>query len=143
MLSIAITRPAYEQLLGFCQKSLPQEACGVLAGAAATPDSPAVVTHVYMISNVHEEPIRSFRFHPGEWVSAYYDIQKNRQSLVGFFHSHPISSAVPSKRDWLGLPVSDDGLSYWIISMPGSPAAVVQPFRMDGQIFRPLALVLA
>ncbi|WP_336771640.1 M67 family metallopeptidase [Paenibacillus sp. MMO-58] len=142
MLSIAITRLAYDQLLGYCQKSLPQEACGVLAGEAATPDSPAVVTHIYDISNVHEEPLRSFRFHPEEWISAYYGIQKNRQSLVGFFHSHPTSSAVPSTRDWLGLPVSDDSISYWIISMQGSPAAVVQPFRMDGQTFRPLVLML-
>lgn len=143
MLSIAITRQAHKQLLSYCLEAMPQEACGILAGTSETPDSPAVVTHVYVISNVHEDPVRSFRFHPGEWVSAYYGIQKNRQSLVGFFHSHPTSSAVPSKRDWLGLPVSDDLISYWIVSMPGGPVPVVQPFRVDGQTFRPLPLMFA
>ncbi|WP_336787089.1 M67 family metallopeptidase [Paenibacillus sp. MMO-177] len=143
MPSIAITHFAYNQLIEFCRQELPREACGVLVGAAATSSSPATVTHIHSITNVHEDPVRSFRFHPGEWVSLYYGIQKNRQSLVGFFHSHPTSSAVPSKRDWLGLPVSDDLISYWIVSMPGGPAPVVQPFRMDGQTFRPLPLMFA
>ncbi|ACT00801.1 M67 family metallopeptidase [Paenibacillus sp. JDR-2] len=142
MISISITHQAYGQLLSICREEMPREACGILAGTTGTPDCPAVVTQAYAITNVHEDPVHSFRFHPDEWVSAYYDIQKNRQSLVGFFHSHPTSSAVPSKRDWLGLPVSDDLISYWIVSMPGSPAEIVQPFRLDEQSFRPLALML-
>ncbi|TCN01494.1 proteasome lid subunit RPN8/RPN11 [Paenibacillus sp. BK033] len=140
--TISITHQAYGQLLGICREAMPQEACGILAGTPAAPEIPAIVTQAYVITNVHEDPVRSFRFDPAEWVTAYFDIQKNRQSLVGFFHSHPNSSAIPSKRDWLGLPVSDDGISYWIVSMPGSSAADVRPYRLYEQTFRPLALML-
>lgn len=143
MTSIAITHSAYNQLIEICRQELPREACGVLTGTAAVSGSPATVRAVYAITNVHEDPARSFRFHPGEWVSAYFGMQKNRQSLVGFFHSHPNSPAVPSKRDLLGLPAADEWISYWIISMKGNRAPVVQPYWINGEDFRPLTLMLA
>ncbi|GLX69245.1 M67 family metallopeptidase [Paenibacillus glycanilyticus] len=143
MSTIAITQSAYIQLIERCQQELPREACGVLTGTAATQGIPAIVTHVHAITNIHEDPFRSFRFHPGEWVSVYYDMQKNRQTLVGFFHSHPTSSVTPSKRDWLGLPASEEQASYWIISMADGPVPVVQPYRHAGQTFCPLTLMFA
>lgn len=143
MESIAITHQAYEQLLTICRAALPKEACGVLVGTAAAEGNPATVTHIHAITNIHEDPLRSFRFHPGEWISVYYGMQKNRQALVGFFHSHPTTSAVPSKRDALGFPASGRQNSYWIISMAGGSAPVVQPYRLDNHTFRPLVLMLA
>ncbi|MCM3627194.1 M67 family metallopeptidase [Paenibacillus glycanilyticus] len=143
MQAIAITHQAHKQLLRLCSLALPREACGVLAGTEAAEAGHATVTDIRSITNVHEDPLRSFRFHPGEWVSAYYDMQKNRQSLVGFFHSHPTSSALPSKRDTLGLPASDRQISYWIISMAGSADPFVQPYLLENGTFRPLALMLA
>jgi Predicted metal-dependent protease of the PAD1/JAB1 superfamily len=142
MESIIITHQAYEQLLTLCRKALPRETCGVLAGTEASESNPATVTHIHAVSNIHEDPLRSFRFHPEEWVSVYYDMQKNRQTLVGFFHSHPTASALPSKRDALGLPASGNQLSYWIISMASGHAPIVQPYRLDHQTFSPLALML-
>lgn len=139
MEKIAITKKAYEQLLSTCHQAFPLEACGVLAGASATLGEPAIVTSILPITNIHPEPTRSFSFHPDEWISTYYDMLKNRQILVGFFHSHPTSSAVPSKQDLLGFPASDRQISYWIVSIGNH---TVQPYRLYKQGFTPLALML-
>jgi proteasome lid subunit RPN8/RPN11 len=138
MEKIAITREAYEHLLSICRQAMPHEACGVLAGTSASQGEPSIVTSILPITNIHHEPTRSFSFHPGEWISTYYDMQKNRQTLVGFFHSHPTSSAVPSKQDLLGFPASDRQISYWIISVGNT----VQPYRLYELGFTPLALML-
>lgn len=137
--SIHMTQQAYNELLSLCQEALPNEACGILTAQ----DDESVVIAAKSITNVHPTPQRAFSFDPVEWTAAFYDMQKNRQKIVGFFHSHPASEAVPSIYDETGFWPADHSVSYWIVSMLNRDKPFVQPYRRDKLLFQPLTLVLA
>lgn len=138
-----ITKDAYDLLIGICKNALPMEACGILASSedALRDEDPYIIDTVIPITNKHIDPTHSFTFDPAEWTSAYYAMQKNRQKLVGLFHSHPRTEAIPSSSDSEGfLPASE--LSYWIVSLRSSETPHVQPYRRSEGAFIPMELVL-
>ncbi|MFX3633787.1 MAG: M67 family metallopeptidase [Candidatus Pristimantibacillus sp.] len=141
--SIAITSAAYEQLISLCRNAMPNEACGILIAELDHDDVLCTVTDVKAITNRHPHPQHSFSFDPVEWTTAYFDMQKNRQKIVGFFHSHPSSEAIPSLDDENGFWSADGEVSYWIISMLNQSHPVVQPFKRTKGTFTPISLVLA
>lgn len=143
-----ITKEAYERLVKLCLDAKPIEACGILAGPAVDSGDTAghapaaVIDTVIPITNTHINPTYAFSFDPSEWTAAFYDMQKNRQSLVGLFHSHPKTEAIPSSSDTEGfLPASE--LTYWIISLKDSQNPAVQPYRRERSSFVPLQLMFA
>jgi proteasome lid subunit RPN8/RPN11 len=146
-----ITKSAYEQLIRICLDAKPLEACGIVVSSQSD-SSPSVdrsdeasiqiIDTIIPIKNIHIDPTRSFSFDPAEWTAAFYDMQKNRQKLVGLFHSHPRTEAIPSSSDSEGfLPASE--LSYWIVSLQNSAAPQVKPYRLSQGTFIPLQLVFA
>ncbi|WP_053376896.1 Mov34/MPN/PAD-1 family protein [Paenibacillus sp. FJAT-27812] len=146
-----ITKSAYEQLIQICLDAKPLEACGIVVSSesnasplADRPDDATfqLIDTIIPIKNIHIDPTRSFAFDPAEWTAAFYDMQKNRQTLVGLFHSHPRTEAIPSSSDSEGfLPASE--LSYWIVSLQNSAAPQVKPYRLTQGTFLPLHLVFA
>ncbi|CAH1204472.1 hypothetical protein PAECIP111893_02259 [Paenibacillus plantiphilus] len=152
----AITEQARSQLIAACRAAYPNEACGVLAYAeqhahhinpgnnsehTSQGNSIVQVNTIYPIRNAAADSARCFLFHPQDWISTYYAIQKNRQSLVGFYHSHPGSLPIPSAADYTGIQYST-AASYWIISLNNPHIPVVQPylFNQDTSSFEPLVL---
>lgn len=135
-----ITSGAYERLIHYCRITLPQEACGVLAASAQGRRIDTVIP----ITNGHPEAATSFSFSPGEWIRACYSMQKNRQKLVGFFHSHPLTPPFPSTRDLNGITgapgsaLQGDGLSYWIVSLQNPTDPKLGVYRMEGTRLIPL-----
>ncbi|MFD2383943.1 Mov34/MPN/PAD-1 family protein [Paenibacillus xanthanilyticus] len=129
---ITITADAYETMLQHARQRLPYEACGALAGPlpGCLQDAAIRITDVYAIPNAAANPVRTFAFSPDAWVDAYYRMQKNRQSLVGFFHSHPTAPPVLSQADLAGLRHSG-AETYWILSLavPDSPSVCVYRLR--------------
>lgn len=146
-----ITKAAYEQLLRICKEASPLEACGIVASSnthsAASHTSQEgielpIIDFIIPITNIHINPTHAFTFDPSEWTAAYYSMQTSRQSLVGLFHSHPSTEAIPSISDTEGfLPASE--LSYWIVSLKNSDNPHVQPYRRTQGAFHPVQLVLA
>ncbi|MGM0881173.1 MAG: M67 family metallopeptidase [Bacillota bacterium] len=147
-----ITKSAYDRLLQICIDEMPLEACGIVAGsfaysaASSDPNGATgrlpVIDTIIPIKNTHANPTYAFAFDPAEWTAAYFEMQTNRQSLVGLFHSHPRTDAIPSSSDTEGfLPASE--LSYWIVSLRNIDAPHVQPYRRSQGAFEPLRLVLA
>ncbi|GGD55140.1 hypothetical protein GCM10010911_11000 [Paenibacillus nasutitermitis] len=132
------------QLLDACQSAYPEEACGVLAGdlpgpAANQADGVVRVTAVYPIRNTASDTAAAFSFHPQDWINTLYRIQKNRQSLVGIYHSHPVQPAFPSEADHQGMQFGS-AASYWIISLADRACPVIQPYRWENRAFHPLVL---
>lgn len=147
-----ITKTAYDRLIQICIDEKPLEACGIVASSLASSTASSdptgaagrilVVDTIIPIKNTHINPTYSFSFDPAEWTAAYFQMQTNRQSLVGLFHSHPRTDAIPSSSDTEGfLPASE--LSYWIVSLRNRDAPRVQPYRRTQGEFVPLELVLA
>lgn len=150
LLNGIISKAAYVRLVQICIDAKPLEACGIVASSGASSAASPVLTGeavlpvidtIIPIKNIHINPTYAFSFDPAEWTAAYYEMQTNRQSLVGLFHSHPRTEPIPSSFDTEGfLPASE--LSYWIVSLRNPEAPHVQPYRRIQGVFVPLQLVL-
>jgi proteasome lid subunit RPN8/RPN11 len=81
-------------LLAHARGELPNEACGLLAGAAAVGE----VAAFHPARNEHASPYR-FSLDPRDLVRITYAIEEAGQDLVAIFHSHPTSEARPSATD--------------------------------------------
>lgn len=134
-----ITTQAYDRLIASCREALPREACGILTGERDI----GKIVDVTAIANVHTSPATAFAFAPDDWVKAYYRMQKSRQSLLGFFHSHPTSHPHPSTADGLGLHSDDLLLSYWIISLQQPLQPEIQAYCYMNGCFQPLQWAIA
>ena len=142
--SITITKDAYKELIAICHRLLPNEACGILISEPDAPESSEMlVSSVRSIHNNHADPKHAYSFDPMEWIDAYFTAQKNRQSIIGFFHSHPSTPPIPSEYDVSGFWSGDSSFTYWIISLSSPDHPVIQPYCQISSVFHPLTLIIA
>ena len=80
-------------------RDYPYECCGLLLGRFGADGK--VVTETYPISNAREESAKRNRFliTPEELMKGERYARSRDLEVVGFYHSHPDSPAVPSKYD--------------------------------------------
>lgn len=71
---------------------LPEEACGLLAGAGTR------VYEVIPVENIEHSPVR-YRMKPQDQLSALLYIDENSWDLLGIYHSHPGGPETPSETD--------------------------------------------
>ena len=116
---IDIKKNHIEQIKEHAQKDYPYECCGILLGKFENGEK--TVTEVLEISNEKEEENRHNRYLiPSSKIleTELYAI-KNGLDIVGFYHSHPDHSAIPSAYDVEhALPV----YSYLIVSVYAAKA---------------------
>ncbi|MFD0586681.1 Mov34/MPN/PAD-1 family protein [Paenibacillus sp. GCM10027627] len=136
--AVAISKDAYRSLIDYCLNERPFEACGLLA----CNEGSQTIDFVRPIRNTHKEPLDSFSFDPEDWTSAFFAMQKNRQRLVGLFHSHPRTEAIPSIRDKTSWPHESD-LYYWIVSLLHENEPQVGVYCFQNNTFERLTLMLA
>lgn len=81
------------------QRDYPFECCGLLIGRFENGNK--VVVETYSISNAREEEAKRNRFliRPQELIRGERYASGKRLDVVGFYHSHPDSPAVPSRYD--------------------------------------------
>lgn len=100
-----------ERLAEYCRSKLPEEACGFIAGV--NNGNTLTALDFIPVSNVAADRRKRFDMNPVELTEVLYRIPQ--EQLLGVFHSHPSSPAVPSEHDmntvWHTLP------TYWIVSM--------------------------
>ena len=125
-----MTQDALRQLITCSLEALPSEACGLLLSR----NDDLTIDSIVPIRNSSPSPERRFAFDPRDWISAYYNAQKNQQHLVGFFHSHPSGTPLPSATDYAGLPQGYGGI-YCIVSA-APDASLVKAYREhDGELY--------
>jgi proteasome lid subunit RPN8/RPN11 len=80
-------------------RDYPYECCGLLLGRYGA--NGKVVTETYPISNAREESAKRNRFliTPEELMRGEHYATQHDLEIVGFYHSHPDSPAVPSQYD--------------------------------------------
>ena len=88
----------------------PYEACGVLIGILD--GTTARVEKAMPITN-SKRTRRSFELDPNEHYKAWTEAEKNGKEIVGVYHTHPVSSAVPSL--WDRETMQNDA-SVWLIA---------------------------
>lgn len=132
-----ITSAAHSALINHCLTALPLEACGLLAASSSS----SSIDSLYPIRNIDSQPETGFTFDPAQWTEAFFNMQKNQQKLVGFYHSHPQTAAIPSVRDVNGI-IWGQTAAYWIISLVNVQSPIIQPYIQRNGSFIPVPLVL-
>ncbi len=97
----------------------PYEACGVLIGTLD--GSTALVEKALPITNSRRTR-RSFELDPNEHYKAWNEAWKNGKEIVGVYHTHPVSSAVPSL--WDRETMQNDSTIWLIAGADGMRAYV-------------------
>lgn len=82
------------------ERDYPYECCGLLLGSF-TDGGLKLVSETYAISNAREEEAKRNRFliQPEELLRGERYARDKDLEVVGFYHSHPDSPAVPSQYD--------------------------------------------
>ena len=92
--ALTIPRGLADALLDHARAEVPNEACGLLSGSLA--EGRAVSFHP--TRNAEESPLR-YNVDPDDLVRVTFEIDEAGADLVGIFHSHVASPAVPSETD--------------------------------------------
>ena len=96
---ISITEALLNEIREHGVRDYPYECCGLLLGRFRAEGKS--VTETYAISNAREESAKRNRFliEPTELMRGERYARERDLEVVGFYHSHPDSPAVPSQYD--------------------------------------------
>lgn len=96
---ITITEQQLTEIREHGVRDYPYECCGLLLGRYG--EHGKTVTETYPISNAREESAKRNRFliAPEELMRGERYAREHDLEVVGFYHSHPDSPAVPSQYD--------------------------------------------
>jgi [CysO sulfur-carrier protein]-S-L-cysteine hydrolase len=81
-------------MLAHARAELPNEACGLLSGSLKT----GLALAFHPARNSEASPLR-YTVHPDDLIRITFEIEDAGRDLVGIFHSHTHSPAVPSATD--------------------------------------------
>ncbi len=96
MNGIYIDKSSLDELRRHALSYAPMETCAVLLGD--TKDSVWITRKVLIVPNSAHSPVR-FSISDEDLVSVYIYAAQHDLDVVGIFHSHPTSDAVPSETD--------------------------------------------
>ena len=87
---LKIARGHVDAMIRSCSRRSPDEACGVIIGAAGS-DQP---TRLVQMINADRSPT-FFRFDPGEQFRLYQEMDANDEEIIVVYHSHPPPRPTP------------------------------------------------
>ena len=134
MLSVQIRQVVLEELTAHARAESPYECCGLLIGNTSRVES------AIRARNLRASPSR-YLIDPKDHLSAIRDTRSTGYSVVGTYHSHPSSTALPSDRDLREATYTE--YLYLIVS-PGSgqqPTAETRAYRLVSGSFQFVSLV--
>ncbi len=109
-----------EQILEHSRASLPNEACGLLAG------DDGGVRRLYPVANADASPV-SYTIDPTGHFEALRDAEQNGWELIGAFHSHVNAPAYPSPSDVAGAAEPE---WVWLVAGPIAGSAEIRAYRI-------------
>jgi proteasome lid subunit RPN8/RPN11 len=123
---LRIARGALESMVSHARATRPAECCGLLVGLVDG------VREAIRTGNVATDPNR-FEIDPKDHIAARRDARRRGLAVLGFYHSHPHSRAVPSEADRREATYADH--VYVIVGFPGASDAEARAFRFEGGDF--------
>ena len=130
-----IARAALEDIIAHARDEAPSECCGLLLGSGLAIAAAARTT------NIASNRYSRFLIDPKQHIDIRRDARARGVEVVGFYHSHPRSPAMPSTSDL--AEATYPGHLYLIVSLATEPPAV-SIYRLDdggAGNFLPLPLV--
>jgi proteasome lid subunit RPN8/RPN11 len=122
---VILSRGVHADLVAHARETAPAECCGLLIGAGQS------ITHAVRTRNVAADPNR-FEIDPGDHIRARREWRARGLDVLGFYHSHPHSPALPSARD-LAEALYPDHL-YVIVSLANDQPDV-RAYRLSEHVF--------
>lgn len=89
---MVILRSALDAMIAHAQETTPNECCGLLLGTGVTIDE------AVRVRNLEPGPTR-YRIDPADHIALMKRLRSTSRTIVGAYHSHPRSGAVPSPSD--------------------------------------------
>ena len=126
---IALSQQQLTEIREHGEQDYPFECCGLLIGSFEQ-NGRKIVLETYPISNAREEEAKRNRFliQPDELLRGERYARKKKLDVIGFYHSHPDSPAVPSQYD---LDHAWPTYSYIIVSVKNERAGDLLSWEME------------
>ena len=96
MESIVLAQKEKDKLVTHAISEQPSESCAMLFGKKVGDN--CNVKEVFLTQNIDDSQT-NFTISPEELLKGYQIAEKNQLEVVGIFHSHPNSDAIPSNTD--------------------------------------------
>ncbi len=124
--TLILPKKIKQQMLDHALASTKNEVCGLLGGKGNE------VSHYYPVENIAKQPTRAFYMSAQGQLDAMQLMRVRKEEIIGIFHSHPNSAAMPSKTD-LELASYPDVFNI-IVSLRDNPQKL-NSFRYEGKKF--------
>ena len=135
---LTISAAIADEMLAHARAEVPNEACGLLAGDLGT----GVASAYHPARNAEASPLR-YDVHPDDLVRIVFGIEDAGEDLVGIFHSHTHTPAVPSPTDLRTAQYPDAFYVLATLSDPDAvPADALRAWRIVGGASREVTLVI-
>ena len=118
---IRLSARARAEMLAHAREDAPRECCGLLVGSGATIDE------CIRTANLDQDPNR-YRIDPAAHIAANRRLRGSGRGVIGVYHSHPHSPAIPSPTDYREAYYSD--FIWLIVSLAVPPAEAVAAYRL-------------
>jgi proteasome lid subunit RPN8/RPN11 len=120
----------HQAMIEHALRELPDECCGVLLGRDGA------MQRAVAMRNTEPAPDR-YIMDPEQQIALFTEMERTGEQLLGIYHSHPKSSAMPSGSD-LQLAFHPEAV-YVIVSLEGNTPDV-RGFRLTKNGFEEVAL---
>jgi proteasome lid subunit RPN8/RPN11 len=90
--TVTITKTAIDDMLAHARETAPDECCGLLVGRRG------FIERNIRAKNLQASPTR-YSIDPADHFAAIHDARSRGQSVIGAYHSHPATPAIPSESD--------------------------------------------
>jgi proteasome lid subunit RPN8/RPN11 len=110
-----LSQAAHADIIAHARAAKPAECCGLLVGTSGS------VTEAVPARNLADLPTR-FLIDPQDHINAIRDARVRGLEVLGFYHSHPHSPAVPSETDRAEAGYPDH--LYLIASLASEPPEI-------------------
>ena len=131
---ITIPKGLYARLIDDAKSSPALEICGLLAGREQ------FCSTMYPIKNISPTPETTFYMDPPSQFSTMTAMRQSDEEMVGIYHSHPTTPAIPSPRDIAGAAYAD--IAYLIVSLQKRANPKVSAFILTNGTFAPITLCI-
>jgi desampylase len=108
-MTLCISSELHNRLLAMASASPKAEICGLLIGG---PRGDKSIRKITPVANVAADPSDTFEIDPAILFAAIRDERAGRETIIGYYHSHPSGPPTPSARD--GALAAPDG-KIWVI----------------------------
>lgn len=128
MRSLRLSHQEVQVIIDHCIHSLPDEACGLIAGHGGLAES------IIPISNVAGNPEHHYQMDAIEQLKALKLIESEDLDWIAVFHSHPNSKPIPSLEDIGKAELNTADKIHLIVSLRNNQSSLQAWHIHDGQV---------